>query len=66
MPARRFYEFGPFRRDTAEHLLRRDGQSVPLTPKVFILPVLVENSGHMLEKDELLKGSGPIASRRGG
>jgi TolB-like protein/DNA-binding winged helix-turn-helix (wHTH) protein len=34
----------------------RDGSAVPLTPKVFdILRILVENSGHMLEKDELMK-----------
>ena len=54
--ARNFYEFGPFRLDTGERLLLRDGAEVPLTPKVFdLLLVLVENSGHILEKDELLK-----------
>ena len=40
------YEFGPFRVDERERVLRRDGQLVPLTPKVFdILLVLVQNSG---------------------
>jgi len=54
--ATQFYEFGPFRIDTAERLLLRDGVVVPLTPKVFdTLLVLVQNSGHILTKDELLK-----------
>jgi DNA-binding winged helix-turn-helix (wHTH) protein/TolB-like protein/Tfp pilus assembly protein PilF len=55
-PAKYFYEFGPFRLDPAEHTLLREGQTVPLTPKVFdILKVLVDNSGHVLTKDELMK-----------
>ena len=50
------YEFGPFRLDAAEHVLLRDGRPVPLTPKVFeVLHVLVEHSGHLVEKDFLLK-----------
>ena len=50
------YEFGPFRLDPAEHVLLRDGQLVPLTPKAFeTLLVLVESSGHVVEKDELMK-----------
>ncbi|MCI0620855.1 MAG: winged helix-turn-helix domain-containing protein [Acidobacteria bacterium] len=50
------YEFGPFRLDAAEHLLLRDGEAVPLTPKAFdLLLALVEHHGHLLEKDELLK-----------
>ena len=50
------YEFGPYRLDTAERLLLRDGQPVPLTPKAFeMLVVLVERSGHLVEKDELMK-----------
>jgi DNA-binding winged helix-turn-helix (wHTH) protein/TolB-like protein/Flp pilus assembly protein TadD len=49
-----FYEFGPFRLNATERLLLRDGSEVPLTPKVFdTLLVLVENSGHVLEKQEL-------------
>ena len=53
---KRFYEFGPFRLDAAEHIVLRDGQIIPLTPKVFeILLVLVENSGHVVDKDELLQ-----------
>ncbi len=54
--AKQFYEFGAFRIDPAERLLLRDGQVVPLTPKVFdTLLVLVENSGHILTKDEVMK-----------
>lgn len=50
------YEFGPFRLDAGERLLLRDGASVPLTPKAFdLLLTLVEQHGHLLEKDELLK-----------
>src|SRR5499426_3651415 len=50
------YKFGPFRLDAAEHLLLREGESVPLTPKAFdLLLALVERHGHLLEKEELLK-----------
>ena len=50
------YEFGPFRLDTAERLLFREGNAVPLTPRLFdILLVLVENRGHILEKETVLK-----------
>ena len=50
------YEFGPYRLDTAEQLLLRDGEPVPLTPKSFeTLLALVERSGHLVEKDELMK-----------
>jgi TolB-like protein len=37
-------------------LLLRNGKAVPLAPKVFeTLVILVESSGHTLEKDELMK-----------
>src|SRR5262245_24907747 len=50
------YEFGPFRLNTAEHLLLRDDAGVPLTPKAFdLLLALVEGHGRLLEKEELLK-----------
>ncbi len=50
-----FYEFGPFRLDPVEGLLLRDGQAVALTPKAFdTLRVLIESSGHVLGKDELM------------
>lgn len=54
--SRQFYEFGPFRLDSSQHSLQRDGQAVPLEPKVFdLLKVLVQNNGSLLQKEELLK-----------
>src|SRR5215510_15354275 len=53
--AKRIYEFGPYRLDTAERVLLRGGQPVALAPKAFdVLLVLVESSGHIVEKDELM------------
>ncbi|HEU5239428.1 MAG TPA: winged helix-turn-helix domain-containing protein [Pyrinomonadaceae bacterium] len=50
------YEFGAYRLDTAERLLLRNGEPVPLTPKAFeTLVALVERSGHLVEKEELMK-----------
>lgn len=50
------YEFGPFQIDTQNRLLFRDGQPIPLKPKVIeTLLLLVENSGRVLEKDELIE-----------
>ena len=52
---KQLYEFGPFRLDPAEHTLLREGQPIPLRPKVFdILLVLVENHGHLVEKEVLM------------
>jgi DNA-binding winged helix-turn-helix (wHTH) protein/TolB-like protein len=55
-PPTNIYEFGEFRLCAAKRLLaRRDGETVPLKPKVFeTLLYLVQNSGKVLEKDELL------------
>lgn len=54
--AKHLYEFGPYRLDTAEQLLLRDGKAVPLTPKAFeTLVALVEHSGHLVEKEELMR-----------
>ncbi|MBK9316930.1 MAG: transcriptional regulator [Acidobacteria bacterium] len=56
LQTKHLYEFGPFRLDAAEHLLLRDGEAVPLTPKSFdLLLALVKRHGHLLEKDELMK-----------
>jgi DNA-binding winged helix-turn-helix (wHTH) protein len=53
---KRFYVFGMFRIDVTERILFSEQRAVPLTPKVFeTLLVLVENSGHMLSKDELME-----------
>jgi TolB-like protein/DNA-binding winged helix-turn-helix (wHTH) protein len=54
--SRHSYEFGPFRLIPTERQLLRDNDRVSLTPKCFdLLVVLVENSGHLIEKGELLK-----------
>jgi TolB-like protein/DNA-binding winged helix-turn-helix (wHTH) protein/Tfp pilus assembly protein PilF len=54
--AKIFYEFGPFRLDASERLLLREGRPIALTPKVFeTLLILVRHSGHVVEKDELMK-----------
>src|SRR5918993_5214100 len=61
-PETHSYEFGPFRLDPAERLLLRDGETVPLEPKVFdTLLLLVRNSGHLLAKDELMNKVWPDA-----
>ncbi len=53
---RHFYTFGPFRLEAAERALLRDGRPVPLAPKAFeALLVLVENAGHLVDKDDLIK-----------
>jgi TolB-like protein/DNA-binding winged helix-turn-helix (wHTH) protein/Tfp pilus assembly protein PilF len=53
---RRFFEFGRFRVDSVERVLLADGRPVSLTPKAFeTLLDLLEHSGHILEKDELLE-----------
>jgi len=50
------YDFGRFRLKPAERVLLREGEPVPLTPKVFdILITLVEKSGQVVEKDDLMK-----------
>ena len=50
------YEFGPFRLEPAERRLSRGAEAVPLTPKAFdTLYFLVRHSGHLLEKDELIR-----------
>ena len=55
-PIKHLYEFGPFRLDAEERLLLRDAEVVPLTPKAFdLLLALVEQRGHLLGKEELLK-----------
>lgn len=52
---KKILEFGPFRLDGVERVLLRDGQPVPLTLKAFdVLLLLVENNGHIVEKDELM------------
>src|ERR1051325_187332 len=54
--AKQFFEFGAFRLDARERLLLNQGETVSLTPKAFdMLVTLVENSGHLVEKGELMR-----------
>ena len=54
--SKHLYEFGPFRLDAQERLLLRGGEVVPLTPKALdLLLALINEHGHLLEKDELMK-----------
>ena len=56
------YIFGRFYLDTGERILLCDGNAVPITLKAFnILFVLVQSSGHIVEKDELMKQVWPNA-----
>jgi TolB-like protein/Tfp pilus assembly protein PilF len=56
------YQFGPFHLDAAERLLLRDKQRVHLAQKDFeLLLLLIQNAGHILEKEELLKNLWPDA-----
>jgi len=57
---RQFYAFGPFVVDTAQHLVFRDRNPVPITPKTYdTLLVLVENHGRLLSKGDLMKALWP-------
>src|SRR5262249_10078863 len=50
------YEFDGFCLDATERVLFKEGELVPLTPKAIeTLIVLVENNGHVVEKDDLMK-----------
>lgn len=52
----RIYEFDSFRLSAGEGLLRRDGKSLPLTPKAFeILLALIENQGQTVSRDQMMR-----------
>ena len=54
--SRSSYEFGPFSVDAGKRLLLRNGEPVPLAPKVLeTLLALIENRERVVTKDELLK-----------
>ena len=56
----RLYEFGPFQLDPSERILLRGSEIVPLAPKAFdTLHLLVRNSGHLLEKGEMIRALWP-------
>lgn len=49
------FKFKSFRLDVEERQLFHNGVAVPLEPKVFdVLAALVQRSGHLVKKDELL------------
>jgi adenylate cyclase len=55
-PNQESFRFGPFHLDVNERVLLRRGKPVSLTPKAFAtLLVLVEKSGRVVEKDELVR-----------
>jgi DNA-binding winged helix-turn-helix (wHTH) protein len=59
---KQFYAFGSFRLDSEKRVLVRDGRPVRLAPKAAeILLVLVENAGHLVDKDDLMKQVWPDA-----
>jgi TolB-like protein/DNA-binding winged helix-turn-helix (wHTH) protein/Flp pilus assembly protein TadD len=48
--------FKTFRLDTANHLLWRNGDRVPITPRAFdVLTYLVEHAGQLVTPDEILE-----------
>ncbi len=50
------YQFGPFVLDTIQHILLKKGKPVALTPKTFdTLVLMVQNSGRMLSKEEMMQ-----------
>jgi len=56
MSADDLHEFGSYRLDPRDGVLYRGEERVPLTPKVFeTLRTLVENSGRVVSKDELMQ-----------
>jgi Tol biopolymer transport system component/DNA-binding winged helix-turn-helix (wHTH) protein len=57
-----FYEFGPFRLDPSDRLLFRGREVLPLTPKAYeTLLLLIENHGHVTEKNTLMEKLWPDA-----
>src|SRR5262245_1645718 len=55
-----WYEFGGFQMDPARHMLLRQGEPVPLTPKLFeTLLLLVRNRDRVLGKGELIQALWP-------
>jgi len=59
-PEPRIYEFKDFRLDAANRVLLRNGEPLPLTPKVFdTLLYFVRHPGSVLEKDDLMSAIWP-------
>ena len=54
------YAFGEFRLDLHNRVLRRGDETVSLTPKAFeVLLLLVQHSGDLVSKDQLMKAVWP-------
>jgi len=52
---RHFYRFGEFTVDSDQRILLQNDKPIPLTPKAFdTLLILVENSGRIVEREELM------------
>jgi len=61
-PEPNMYEFDDFQLDATARELRRGGQLVPLTPRIFdTLLYFVRHHGKVLEKDELMREIWPDA-----
>jgi DNA-binding winged helix-turn-helix (wHTH) protein/Tol biopolymer transport system component len=57
---RKIYEFGPYRLDTAQMLLSRDGSVVPLQPRAIeTLLALVRGDGQVVSKQDLMNAVWP-------
>jgi len=55
-PDNNLYEFGSFRLDPAQRLLLRAEEHIRLSPKIFdLLLFLVQRSGLLVEKEEIIK-----------
>jgi DNA-binding winged helix-turn-helix (wHTH) protein len=58
----RYYKFGTFTLDVNKSVLLRDNEIIPLGNKAFeLLLYLLQNSGKLLHKDELLRQVWPEA-----
>ena len=53
--SKRIYKFGPFQLDPANRRLLKEGEPIPLKPKVFsVLVALVESSKDVVSKNDLM------------
>ena len=60
MKEKHLYSFGEFSLNVEDHTLSRNGENIPVTPKMFdLLLVLVQNPGKVLRKDFLLQSVWP-------
>src|SRR5216683_1543421 len=54
------YEFGEFRLDVQNRVLRLGEEPIALTPKAFeVLLLLIQHSGQVVSKDELMQAVWP-------